>query len=250
VTDLDYAATSGAQHNRRAKADTLARWCWAAGVTPDHLAAAPRAVLNRAAREAGVNPPRPDPAPGTDTWAMVRDLLDTKTAWAAQHPDHPAAARPPLLPAGCVCLTGCAPAACGDCSTCTPPAPAPPAAAGSESAGVPRGWADLAALGPVGGRSCWCGEPAVRWVTTHQDGAEWRCAGHPPMPGDWGYSLNWAPRACVAPLRCYCGRCTPPAIAPLPRYSEARNGGGAAPTSGAAPPDPGPTAAAAAGSRA
>jgi hypothetical protein len=74
----------------------------------------------------------------------------------------------------------------------------------------PRGWLELAQLGPLPGRSCrWCGAGAV--VGTLNG---WRCAQHWPWPGDpkgdWGWSLNWAPGptvgACLA-SRCYCGRC-------------------------------------------
>jgi hypothetical protein len=74
----------------------------------------------------------------------------------------------------------------------------------------PRGWLELAALGPLPGRSCrWCGAVAV--VGTLNG---WRCAQHWPWPGDpkgdWGWQLNWSPGpnvgACLA-SRCYCGRC-------------------------------------------
>jgi hypothetical protein len=57
----------------------------------------------------------------------------------------------------------------------------------------PRGWLELAKLGPLPGRSCrWCGAGAV--VGTLNG---WRCAQHWPWPGDpkgdWGWQLNWAP---------------------------------------------------------
>lgn len=217
-TDLDYADTAGARRNREAKVPALAGWCWDRGITPEQLAAAPAAELAAAARAAGVNPPRPRPG-GPDTWGKVRDALAAKDAWAAEHPDHPAAARPHARPAGCNCPLVCAPKVCRACPACTPPALAEEAG----PAGPPRGWADVVALGPVPGRRCWCKAPAVRWVTTYEDGPSWRCAGHPPGPGDWGYALNWAPRPCLTPLRCYCGRCDPPALAPLPRYSDTRS---------------------------
>lgn len=73
---------------------------------------------------------------------------------------------------------------------------------------VPRGWAALVALGPITGRTdalCRiCGESAVTALLK-----EWRCANHPPQPGEWGAHLDWAPRTggSCAPRRCYCARC-------------------------------------------
>lgn len=77
--------------------------------------------------------------------------------------------------------------------------------------GPPRGWAVLAAPGPLNpARPCrWCGAPAV--VGTLNG---WRCADHPPRRGDprgdWGWGFNWAPNPAKPPClaaACYCGRC-------------------------------------------
>lgn len=78
---------------------------------------------------------------------------------------------------------------------------------GRDQLAVPRGWTDMVALGPIGRPDalCFiCDAPAVARAL-----AKWRCADHPPQPGEWGAGLNWAPapqRYC-APRRCYCGRC-------------------------------------------
>lgn len=72
----------------------------------------------------------------------------------------------------------------------------------------PRGWPELVAtglaLGP--GRLCGvdrCGKPAIAATMTL-----YRCAEHPPRPGEWGAGLNWTPKTlpCAA-NRCYCGAC-------------------------------------------
>jgi hypothetical protein len=86
----------------------------------------------------------------------------------------------------------------------------PPAGHRPVHVGPPRGWDDLAALGPLDPpHPCrWCGREAI--VGTLNG---WRCAAHWPRRGDprgdWGWSLNWAPdpgRVCLA-AACYCGRC-------------------------------------------
>jgi hypothetical protein len=113
-------------------------------------------------------------------------------------------------------------------------AAAPPASADA----LPRGWAELAALPPLTYRSC-IHHPDRRPVVITPDGG--RCPDCPPRPGEipvkwdptpeqlaslfgkkgpegvavpfesvrdgWGMRLNWAPKHCNAPVRCYCGRC-------------------------------------------
>jgi hypothetical protein len=78
-------------------------------------------------------------------------------------------------------------------------------------AGPPRGWHELATLGPLNpARPCrWCGAPAI--VGTLNG---WRCSAHWPTRGDhrgdWGWNLNWAPNPAKPPClaaACYCGRC-------------------------------------------
>lgn len=78
----------------------------------------------------------------------------------------------------------------------------------------PHGWTQLIALGPLPRHQhagCQlCLNPAI---VIDLSGP--RCADHPPQPGQWGATLNWAPpdtpRPCL-PARCYCGRrCTPEA---------------------------------------
>lgn len=86
----------------------------------------------------------------------------------------------------------------------------------------PRGWDELAQLGPLTDRldaRCEiCQEPAL--VKAPE---QWRCAQHPPQPGEWGHGLNWAPRTnggTCAPNRCYCSRCPEPAKDSQPRAAE------------------------------
>ena len=47
---------------------------------------------------------------------------------------------------------------------------------------------------------------AVNLVPTSTGADVWRCAQHPPLAGEWGHGLNWAPSRCILPLRCFCGR--------------------------------------------
>jgi hypothetical protein len=101
------------------------------------------------------------------------------------------------------------------------------------AADLPRGWADLAALGPLDPpRPCrWCGGDGV--VGTLNG---WRCPDHPPRQGDprgdWGWALDWTPTpetTCLASA-CYCGRCPHYDPAGPPMKSGARAGVGAAET--------------------
>jgi hypothetical protein len=88
---------------------------------------------------------------------------------------------------------------------------------------TPRGWAELAALGPlVPATPCgvpavpdtFCGRPAIVWTTMRAVPPIARCADHPPRPGEWGHGLDWTPRICVAPLVCWCGRHPPRHLTP------------------------------------
>jgi hypothetical protein len=72
----------------------------------------------------------------------------------------------------------------------------------------PRGWPELVATGVAlgHGRFCGvdrCGKPAIAATMTL-----YRCAEHPPRPGEWGAGLNWTPKTLpCASNRCYCGAC-------------------------------------------
>lgn len=89
IDEVDFAHTPQARRRREEKARRVACWCWDRAVTSADITASDAAARRRIAREAGV------PCPRTlETWARVQELLDAKTAWAARHPAHPAAAQP------------------------------------------------------------------------------------------------------------------------------------------------------------
>lgn len=111
---VDWVHTPAADAARAVKARRIAAWCWDHGVTTVDVRWAPARVLAAAARAADVNPPSTQ-----ETWARVIDLLAQKTAWAASHPGHPAAARPRLR-ACCTCRPmPCAAGVKGACRGCT-----------------------------------------------------------------------------------------------------------------------------------
>lgn len=151
------------------------------------------------------------------TRVPVRDLLAERQAWL---PDDAPTSPPPTAPE---------PAA----------SPAPEGAPDPDCRWyLPRGWAELAALPPLTYR--WCiHHPDRRPVVISPDGG--RCAACPPRRNEipvkwdptpeqlaslfgkkgadgvvvpfesvrdgWGMRLDWAPKHCNAPVRCYCGRC-------------------------------------------
>ncbi|WP_306361444.1 hypothetical protein [Nocardia sp. CC227C] len=84
----DYAHSKAAEHARLDKARRLAAYVWLRDISSAELRELPMAQLRKLAREAGVNPPG-----SAETWQVVARLLDAKDAWAARHPDHPAARR-------------------------------------------------------------------------------------------------------------------------------------------------------------
>lgn len=88
MSDADFAHTDRAEKNRRDKAIALARYAWNRGVTGTELLAMSDDIRRRLARAADAHPPR-----SMETWYLVAQLLDEKTAWAEQHPDHPASVR-------------------------------------------------------------------------------------------------------------------------------------------------------------
>lgn len=82
----DFAHTDEAARNRRAKAIVLAGFAWNRGITGAELLALPDDARRKLARATGVHPPR-----SMETWQAVAALLAEKSAWAAEHPDHPSA---------------------------------------------------------------------------------------------------------------------------------------------------------------
>ncbi|NKY87151.1 hypothetical protein [Nocardia veterana] len=84
----DYAHTDHASKGRAEKARRLAAYLWQRGITGAELAEIPAATRRKLARAADTNPPSTG-----ETWDQVARLLDEKDAWAARHPNHPAAQR-------------------------------------------------------------------------------------------------------------------------------------------------------------
>ncbi|MBF6333137.1 hypothetical protein [Nocardia transvalensis] len=84
----DYAHTDHAARGRADKARRLAAYAWQRGITGAELLVLPAAARRKLARAADTNPPSTE-----ETWTLVARLLDEKDAWAARHPNHPAAQR-------------------------------------------------------------------------------------------------------------------------------------------------------------
>ncbi|GAB4583895.1 hypothetical protein [Nocardia sp. IFM 10818] len=84
----DYAHSDHASRSREEKARRLAAYIWARGITGPELLELPMPQRRKLARAADANPPSTD-----ETWQAVARLLAEKDAWAARHPDHPAARR-------------------------------------------------------------------------------------------------------------------------------------------------------------
>lgn len=177
----DFGATRAAEANRVAKARALAAWMASTGRDAIDVATASPATLRKWAREAGVNPPRD----GSPTWTVACQLH--------AEGDHPPARR----------VEGHAEAAS---------APPPD---------MPRGWPELAALGPItptqpcaaaGADGHPCERPAIIVMQASTGPRVARCADHPPRGSEWGAGLNWTPRPCSAPRWCLCGRCPEKAL--------------------------------------
>lgn len=223
---VDYGHTNKAESNRVKKARTLARWLWDRNLTRDDVAAVPDPTLRAWARAAGVTPPST-----METWHATVTALGLLTAWADGNHGHPSAARthaderPKWLTAYAAIPKGDAQAP-RDSQLATVTAlptrqdgpvgdePADPAPSTVTPLPVPafapRGWEACAALGPIlrkDARCRLCGAPAVSATSR-----EWRCAQHPPQPGQWGAALDFTPRDLSkghpdTPHRCYQPRC-------------------------------------------
>lgn len=202
--DVDYAHTRGAEHNRVLKARQLARWLWERDLSYDDVLAADDARRRSWARAAKVSPPST-----MDTWEAVRGTLAVAVEFARGNPDHPAAQRPHAGERAT--WLGQVPEPTVDAPAVHNPVDDTADVAAAPEVVFPRGWDALAALGPVDrldARCARCRRPAITAVRCDGIG-EWRCAGHPPQPGEWGAALDWTPRAGggCAPNRCYCSRC-------------------------------------------
>lgn len=202
TSTVDYAHTREAETNRIVKARMIARHAYDHSVPVEDLIAAlhhgDNAQLARIARAAGVT------VPGTlATWQAAIDALTALEEWAAGNPSHAKAARTPKT------------------DTAEPVDDLAPVLTLTRPVGVaasdPRGWAALAALGPVArpdARCATCRAPAITSVRVIDGPDQWRCKDHPPAPGEWGHTLDWTPRPVEhlrfhpdARHRCYDARC-------------------------------------------
>lgn len=226
-----------ARENRTRKAVQIAEWMWHRNLDAITIAGWDAATLRRVARAAGVNPPRD----GSPTWDAVAEGL---TRWEGErtgdrehlneHADWCAGCGSFLLHPTANDSVEPLPVDSPPATELAGPDDPPAAETDEELVGAfvesmlkvgqswPKGWCALVALGPVDPpKPCTvlvdspnpavvdgvpCGEPAVVRTPTSTGADVWRCAGHPPLAGEWGYGLNHAPSRCVAPLRCFCGR--------------------------------------------
>lgn len=231
----DPADDQRARENRVRKAVEIAGWMWHRHLDAITVAGWDAATLRKVAREAGVNPPRD----GSPTWDLVAEGLirwEVERTGQREHVDEHAG-----WCSGCGWLL-LHPTGNDDGEPLPVEAPPeteladPPVAEVDEPVmrafvetlievgeSWPKGWCALTALGPVDPpRACTvlvdgpdpavvdgvpCGAPAVVRMPTSTGADVWRCAQHPPLAGEWGHGLNHAPSRCVAPLRCFCGRC-------------------------------------------
>lgn len=80
---FDFAHSEQAAKSRQDKAPALARYAWDRGITGTELLNLTDAVRRKLARAADLHPPST-----METWSIVAELLDRKSAWAAENPDH------------------------------------------------------------------------------------------------------------------------------------------------------------------
>ena len=216
---VDYANNGVAVKDREVKARKIALWCWTHGVAPERVGELDDALRRRVARSAGVNPPST-----WDTWAVVVRKLEHAESDPSRLPVFGVEQSPEWL------TTETDPAK--KISSATPKREhgCEGVAAADGAVWAPLGWAELVASGRIlgHGRGCTavdgCTADAVAATMT-----KYRCAGHPPQPGEWGANFDWAPTDLrCAPGRCYCGACPSHRLAatpsvPVPR--EQKKGG-------------------------
>lgn len=82
MTATDYAHTAHAEQLRSTKAKTLARWCYARGISAD-IVHEPVELLRAIARRATVSPSH-DAGAGA-TWSQVAELLQRRARWDHDH---------------------------------------------------------------------------------------------------------------------------------------------------------------------
>lgn len=216
---VDWAHTATAERSRVRKARRVARWLYDQGITAAQVPATPPGVLRAWARAAGCVPPSTP-----QTWVATLTALQALQSWAEANPGHPAAARrrdtTEHLEGGS--STGADPGLAAVLTLHPNPAPARGAA--------PKGWGELAVLSALArpdARCATCRAPALTAIPARGARHEWRCAAHPPTPGQWGHHLDWTPTPAHPYThpdrahRCYDPRCP----AWNPAGVDARTGG-------------------------
>jgi hypothetical protein len=240
ATIPDFAHTQGAEHNRILKARKIARWLWERDLGFSNVLAADEKRRREWARQALVTPPST-----METWRAVNDALVAMEQFAEDHPKHPSVARPfagerekwlgeleehaPLrgdgqnrpetgtdAPEEPLATVHQLPERADDHAE-QPVDPLIAETAPTREVVKPRGWDERVALGPIRRPDASCGLCGGRGVAaTIRDGKEeWRCAAHPPQPGEWGDQLDWSLRQtddehavfCADGARCYRDRC-------------------------------------------
>jgi hypothetical protein len=157
-------------------------------------------------------------------------LPDDADPWKQDPPPEESPCPAPAPTAGTSLTAPSSPAATspGPSTSKGPPGSSPTSPSACAPLSLPRGWAELAALPPLETGTC-LHHPDRRPVVVTPDGG--RCADCPPQHAEipthfkpskdqaaqdlveyrgvadgWGITLNWTPRHCNLPLRCYCGR--------------------------------------------
>ncbi|MGV8874189.1 MAG: hypothetical protein ACOH2Q_16765 [Rhodococcus sp. (in: high G+C Gram-positive bacteria)] len=80
---FDFAHSEQAAKSRQDKATALARYVWDRGITGGELLDLTDAVRRKLARAADLHPPST-----METWTIVAEMLDRKSAWATENPSH------------------------------------------------------------------------------------------------------------------------------------------------------------------
>ncbi len=199
---VDYTDTATARRNRAEKAQALAAYGWRHDLEPEDLIALSPEKGRAFARGAGVAPPST-----SQTWHFAAARLEVMRTAAADAIRRRFAPEQDLIEHADQWRRPVEQTLAESAAVEPEPEPgdALPGAVIPDDA--PRGWAELAACGPVpsGARCHACRRPAITATLNL-----WRCPEHPPRKGEWGWALNHTPleQATCAPGRCYCARCT------------------------------------------
>lgn len=220
VAPPDFAHTQTAERNRIKKAQVLARWAYDRSLDAATIAAAEDATRRAWVRAAGL------PSASDETWEAAVSALAVLEEWARANPDHPKAQRAGVAPERDPEPVDVAPEP--DTAPTVPIRPGDLVPADQ----WPKGWAAVAKLTPLTRSDARCSRcrtaavTAVPVVGSHSN--EWRCAGHPPVAGEWGDALDWTPKDDLAhhpdrPHACFNPRCPRYTLSGRPTLEHASN---------------------------